>query len=97
MVADGTSIWHLCNSWPEIARAKAARIDYVLSRPQVHEKFFIDGHGDPLIKLPISSPTQFIEWFVPPPIREKMFHFSPDESIAKLKARANKECGKGTY
>jgi Transferase family len=96
MVADGTSIWHFMNSWAEIARAKAAEREYVLSRPPVHEKFFFDEHGDPPIQLPISSPTQFIERFVSPPIRERLFHFSP-ESIAKLKARANQECGKGTF
>ncbi|KAF3341508.1 Subtilisin-like protease SBT5.3 [Carex littledalei] len=91
MVADGTSIWHFWNSWAEIARAKAAGIEYVLSQPPVHEKFFIDGFGDPPIKLPFSSPTQFIERSVSPPIRERLFHFSP-ESIARLKARANQEC-----
>src|ERR1035438_4696226 len=67
MVADGTSIWHFWNSWAEIARAKAAAIEYVLSRPPVHEKFFMDGFGNPPIKLPFSSPTQFIERFVSPP------------------------------
>ena len=95
MVADGTSIWHFWNSWAEIARAKAAGIDYVLSRLPVHEKFFIDGFGDPPIKLPFSSPTEFIEMRVSPPIRESLFHFSP-ESIARLKARANQECEEGT-
>ncbi|KAF3341506.1 acetyltransferase [Carex littledalei] len=95
MVADGTSIWHFWNSWAEIARAKVAGIEYVLSRPVVHEKFFFDVFGDPPIKLPISSPTQFIERLVSPPIRERLFHFSP-ESIATLKARANQECAEGT-
>lgn len=95
MIADGTSIWHFMNSWAEIARAKAAGREYVLSRPPVHEKFFFKGLGDPPIKLPIPSLTQFIERFVSPPLREKLFHFSP-ESIAKLKARANRECEKGT-
>ncbi|KAJ3675707.1 hypothetical protein LUZ60_004749 [Juncus effusus] len=92
IVADGTSIWHFLNAWAEIARAKKADIkNYMLSRPPVLDRWFIEGYEDPPIKLPFSSIAQFIERFEPPSFRERLFHFSP-ESIADLKAKANQEC-----
>jgi Transferase family len=95
-IGDGTSFWMFFNAWAEIARCKAAGKEVVLSQPPVHDKWFIGGYGDPPIKLSYSSPDEFVVRFTPPPLRERMFHFSI-ESLAKLKARANQECGKGTY
>ncbi|KAJ3708999.1 hypothetical protein LUZ61_012704 [Rhynchospora tenuis] len=94
-IGDGTSFWHFFDAWAEISRCKAVGKKVVLSRPPVHDKWFIGGYGEPPIKLPYSSPEEFVVRFSPPPLRERMFHFS-SESLAKLKARANSECGKGT-
>ncbi|KAJ3700022.1 hypothetical protein LUZ61_003727 [Rhynchospora tenuis] len=94
-IGDGTSFWHFFNAWAEISRCIAVRKEVVLSRLPVHDKWFIGGYGEPPIKLPHSSPVEFVVRFSPPPLRERMFHFSI-ESLAKLKARANLECGKGT-
>ncbi|KAJ4793555.1 HXXXD-type acyl-transferase-like protein [Rhynchospora pubera] len=94
-IADGTSYWHFYNAWAEISRGKAVGKKVVLSRLPVHDKWFIGGYGEPPIKLPYSSPVEIVVRFSPPPLRERMFHFT-SESLAKLKARANHECGKGT-
>lgn len=94
-IADGTSFWMFFNAWAEIARCKAAGKEVVLSRQPVHDKWFIGGYGEPPIKLSYSSPTELVLQFAPALFRERMFHFS-SESLGKLKARANQECGKGT-
>ncbi|XP_078169826.1 putative acetyltransferase At3g50280 [Carex rostrata] len=94
VIGDGTSYWMFFNAWAEVARCKAAGKEVVLSQPPVHDKWFIGGYGEPPIKLPYSSPAEFVVRFTPPPLRERIFHFS-SESLAKLKARANRECDKG--
>ncbi|KAH7658061.1 Transferase protein [Dioscorea alata] len=85
--ADGTSFWHFMNTWAEISRTKTT----VPSRPPVLDRYFMDGVKPPL-KLPVSHESDFIDRFSPPPLREKMFHFT-SEAIAKLKAKANEESG----
>ncbi|KAJ3692097.1 hypothetical protein LUZ60_012447 [Juncus effusus] len=96
-IGDGTSFWEFFSAWAEICRAKskAGQELVVLSKPPVHDRFFLQGYAEPPIKLPYLSPDQFVVWFKPPPLRERMFHFS-SESLAKLKARANEEYGQGT-
>ncbi|KAJ4751172.1 HXXXD-type acyl-transferase-like protein [Rhynchospora pubera] len=94
-IIDGTSFWHFLNAWAEIARCKLAGKEVVLSQPPVHDKWFIGSYGEPPIRLPYSSPTEAIVRFSPPPLRDRMFHFS-SQSLAKLKARANQECEKGS-
>ncbi|OAY66418.1 putative acetyltransferase [Ananas comosus] len=93
VVGDGTSYWKFFNAWAEIARA-ADRGGGGLSRPPVHDRWFVDGYGAPPLKLPLTDPSRFLERFAPPPLRERMFHFSR-EAVARLKARANEECGRG--
>ncbi|KAJ3692099.1 hypothetical protein LUZ60_012449 [Juncus effusus] len=93
-IGDGTSFWEFFSAWAEICRAKVGQELVVLSKPPVHDRFFLQGYVGPPIKLPYSSPDQFVVRFKPPPLRERMFHFS-SESLAKLKARANEEYGKG--
>ncbi|XP_039119126.1 uncharacterized acetyltransferase At3g50280-like [Dioscorea cayenensis subsp. rotundata] len=85
--SDGTSFWHFMNTWAEISRTKTT----VPSRPPVHDRYFMDGVKPPL-KLPFSHESEFLDRHSPPPLREKMFHFS-SEAIAKLKAKANQESG----
>lgn len=92
VVGDGTSYWHFFNAWAEIARSKEG--DFTISRPPVHDRWFIEGVTPP-IKLPFSREDEFIESFNPPPLREKIFHFS-SQSIARLKAKANEECDTNT-
>ncbi|KAJ3708997.1 hypothetical protein LUZ61_012702 [Rhynchospora tenuis] len=69
--------------------------EVVLSRPPVHDRWFIGGYGEPPIRLPYSSPTEFVVRSSTSLLRERIFHFS-NESLAKLKARANQEFGEGT-
>ncbi|CAL9091900.1 unnamed protein product [Musa textilis] len=89
-VGDGAAYWHFFNAWAEIARNAGAG---GLSRPPVHDRWFIDGRENAPLKLPYSHPDEFIERFAPTVLcHEKVFHFSP-ESIAHLKAKANRECG----
>ncbi|ONK81076.1 uncharacterized protein A4U43_C01F24960 [Asparagus officinalis] len=89
VVGDGTSYWHFFNAWAEIARSTKEG-DFTISRPPVHDRWFIEEENPP-IKLPFSDPEEYIERPNPPPLREKIFHFS-SQSIAQLKAKANKEC-----
>ncbi|PKA64441.1 putative acetyltransferase [Apostasia shenzhenica] len=91
VAGDGTAYWHFFNSWAEIARSEIdlTGIGVKLSRPPVHERWFIEGENPP-ITLPFSDPSQFVERFSPPPLRERFFHFSSD-TLAALKARANHE------
>ncbi|KAJ6828009.1 putative acetyltransferase-like [Iris pallida] len=88
VVGDGTSFWHFFNSWAEIARS-GNNESLALSQPPVHDRWFIDGEAPP-VKLPFADPSEFLERFAPPLLRERMFHFS-SHSIAKLKAKANAE------
>lgn len=92
VVGDGISYWHFLNAWAEITRAKEG--DISISRPPVHDRWFIEGECPP-IKLPFSHPDEYIERFRPPPFREKIFHFS-SHSIGQLKAKANSECDTNT-
>ncbi|XP_078170098.1 putative acetyltransferase At3g50280, partial [Carex rostrata] len=94
-IGDGTSFWMFFNAWAEIARCKATGTEVMLSWLPVHARWFIGGYGEPPIKLSYSSPTDFVVRFAPPPLRERMFHFS-SETLTKLKASANQECGKDT-
>ncbi|KAL8166010.1 hypothetical protein V2J09_007509 [Rumex salicifolius] len=89
---DGTSYWHFFNSWSEIFMANGDNI--VISRPPIHKRWFIDGTG-PILKLPYTHTDEFISRLVAPKLRERIFHLSP-QSLAKLKAKANEECGGNT-
>ncbi|XP_072965032.1 protein ENHANCED PSEUDOMONAS SUSCEPTIBILITY 1-like [Typha angustifolia] len=89
VLADGTSYWHFFQSWAEISRTKFTS-ELTLSRPPVLDRWFIEGYGSPPIKLPFQDPSQFIYRYTPSLLRERMFHLS-QESLAKLKAKANQE------
>ncbi|KAJ3701653.1 hypothetical protein LUZ61_005358 [Rhynchospora tenuis] len=94
LLGDGSSFWNFFTAWAEITRCQIAGKEVVLSQTPSHDRWFLGGYGEPPIKLPYSSPEEFIVRFSLPPLRQRMFHFS-SESLAKLKARANQECGKG--
>ncbi|CAA6670512.1 unnamed protein product [Spirodela intermedia] len=88
-VGDGTSFWSFFNAWAEISRSKEDGRGH-LSKPPVLERWFADGRSP--IKMPFTHEDQFIERFSPPPLREKMFHFT-GASLSQLKAGANEERG----
>ncbi|XVF17663.1 hypothetical protein REPUB_Repub10bG0142800 [Reevesia pubescens] len=87
VVVDGASFWHFFNSWAEISRGNSIH----LSKLPVLQRWFLDGINHP-IHIPQSYFKQIREEYVPPPLREKIFHFTK-ENIAKLKAKANAEVG----
>lgn len=82
-LGDGTSYWHFFSTWAEISRTGD------ISRPPIMDRWFI---RDLPITLPFSHTSEFIERPVRRPLRERVFHFSAN-SVAALKARANKESG----
>ncbi|XP_050366825.1 uncharacterized acetyltransferase At3g50280-like [Argentina anserina] len=91
-LVDGTSYWHFFNTWSEIFQAEENNNTLSkISRPPVLDRWFPEGHG-PIFSLPYTNPDEFVYRFESPELRERMFHFS-SESLAKLKAKANSECG----
>uniref|UniRef100_A0A803L628 anthranilate N-benzoyltransferase n=1 Tax=Chenopodium quinoa TaxID=63459 RepID=A0A803L628_CHEQI len=87
VVVDGTSYWHFWKIWSEIHRANGKQL--LVSRLPNHKRWFPDGYG-PAIPLPFTHPNEFVSRYEVGQLRERIFHFSP-ESIARLKAKANKE------
>ncbi|KAG5030717.1 hypothetical protein GLYMA_06G041400v4 [Glycine max] len=92
VIGDGTSYWNFFNTWSEIfqAQAEGHEYDVPISHNPIHNRWFPELYG-PLINLPFKNHDEFISRFESPKLRERIFHFSA-ESIAKLKAKANKEC-----
>ncbi|KAK4277457.1 hypothetical protein QN277_015455 [Acacia crassicarpa] len=92
-LGDGTSYWRFFNAWSEIFRALEADNsdgDLIpISRPPIHNRWFPEGCGPP-ISLPFKHHDEFISRLEAPVLRERIFHFTA-ESIAKLKAKANRE------
>ncbi|KAI3959300.1 hypothetical protein MKW98_018890 [Papaver atlanticum] len=99
-VVDGMSFWHFFNAWAEICRAKE-NSDEFISRPAILERWFLkehqkevdnDEHQDTnsIIHLPFSHPDEFIHRYPPPPLVEKIFHFSA-QSMSQLKEQANND------
>ncbi|KAK0604554.1 hypothetical protein LWI29_016803 [Acer saccharum] len=77
-VLDGTSFWHFFNSWSEISRGLDS-----LSKPPVLERWFLHDTDCPIL-IPSFKKEQLHSKFVPPPLQQRVFHFTA-ESIAKLK------------
>ncbi|WVZ95497.1 hypothetical protein U9M48_041253 [Paspalum notatum var. saurae] len=90
-VADGTTFWHLFNTWSEISRRSSGGIEsFELSSPApALERWFVDGSPVP-ITLPFAKLEDIVRRPAYPPVRECFFHFSA-ESVKKLKAKANAE------
>ncbi|MED6208307.1 hypothetical protein PIB30_043758 [Stylosanthes scabra] len=93
-LADGTSYWKFFNSWSDIFQSQLKEgkdfdVANIISHKPIHKRWFPQG-CDPIINLPFKHPDEFICRFEAPKLRERIFHFSA-ESIAKLKAKANKE------
>ncbi|KAI3876734.1 hypothetical protein MKX03_019503 [Papaver bracteatum] len=83
-VCDGTSFWHFMNSWSEICRGGG--LTNHISQPPIFKRRFLDGTEYP-IRFPFPVPELYTKPYYPPPLEQRIFHFSP-ESIAKLKAKA---------
>lgn len=90
-VGDGTSFWHFFNSFSEIFRAfTSGKTDFdKISRVPDLERWFPGNHKGP-INLPYRDASEFLDRFEAPVLKERIFHFSA-ESLATLKARANRE------
>ena len=94
-VLDGTSFIHFVSALSEILSSKDGGDNpNQISRVPLYKMFAPDGYG-PIFKLPYLEPEEFVTRYDPGPIRDRIFHFSP-ESIARLKAKANEECRSGT-
>ncbi|KAI4321045.1 hypothetical protein MLD38_034468 [Melastoma candidum] len=90
-VVDGTSYWHFFNAFSEIFQAfTGGKTDLnEISCPPVLERWFPGNMKGP-INLPFRDAGEFVDRFEAPVLQERIFHFSA-ESLAALKARANRE------
>ncbi|KAJ1266869.1 hypothetical protein BS78_07G012600 [Paspalum vaginatum] len=92
-VADGSTFWHLFNTWSEISRrsiSSGSEESFDLSSPApALERWFVDGSPVP-ITLPFGKLEEIVRRPVYPPVRECFFHFSA-ESVKRLKEKANAE------
>ncbi|XP_040381219.1 uncharacterized acetyltransferase At3g50280-like [Oryza brachyantha] len=86
-LSDGTAFWDFINAWAEIVRAAPA--GPLTSRPPLLKRWSPQGDGAPVV-LPYADLSEVIERLKPPPLRERMLHFS-SESLVALKERARQE------
>nr|POE93731.1 putative acetyltransferase [Quercus suber] len=89
-VVDGTSFWHFFKTWSEISRGN--NIDIISQSGPIFQRCFFDGIIDFPMHIPFHHNEIPDERFIPPPLKQKVFHFSK-EKIAQLKAKANAEMG----
>jgi hypothetical protein len=87
-LGDGTGYWNFFNTLSEIFQNDNL-VSGPISHQPIHTRWFPEGYG-PIINLPFKHHDDFIFRYEAPILRERIFHFSA-ESIAKLKAKANKE------
>jgi len=88
-VADGTTFWHLFNTWSEISRSGSDADRELSTPPPVLDRRFPDSCPVP-IRLPFGKLEDIVRRPVYLPVRECFLHFS-SESVKKLKAKANAE------
>ena len=82
-VVDGTSFWHFFITWSEFSRDN--NIDFLPQSGPIFQRYFFDGIIDCPIRIPFHHNEVPDERFIPPPLKQKVFHFSK-EKIAQLKA-----------
>ncbi|CAL5017507.1 unnamed protein product [Urochloa decumbens] len=89
-LSDGTAFWDFLNAWAGISRTLSVGggDKFHLQPPPLLERWSPDGRL-PLV-LPFPDLSGHIERLSPPPLRERILHFSP-ESLAALKERARQE------
>lgn len=91
-VADGTTFWHLFNTWSEIHRRRGSGgYELATPHPVLDRRFLFDAccPGVP-IPLPFGKAEDMVRRPVYAPVAECFFHFSSD-TVRKLKAKANAE------
>ncbi|KAK4580687.1 hypothetical protein RGQ29_024366 [Quercus rubra] len=88
-VVDGSSFWHFFNTWSEISRGNSSPTS---QSPPIFQRCFFDGIIDFPIHIPFHPNEISNEKSIPPPLKQKVFHFSK-KKIALLKAKANAEMG----
>ncbi|WVZ82978.1 hypothetical protein U9M48_030176 [Paspalum notatum var. saurae] len=84
-LSDGTAFWDLINAW-----AATARQDHPKQKEPLLQRWSPDGLPPRPVLLPFPDLTAVVERLSPPPLRERMLHFSAD-SLEALKARAREE------
>ncbi|CAJ2640967.1 uncharacterized acetyltransferase At3g50280-like [Trifolium pratense] len=86
---DGTAYWNFFNTFSKIFQ-NDNHVFGPISHQPINTRWFPEGYG-PIINLPFKHEAEFIyRYDETANFRERIFHFSA-ESIAKLKAKANKE------
>ncbi|KAK9112735.1 hypothetical protein Scep_020254 [Stephania cephalantha] len=85
---DGTSFWHFINTWSEICRTGTSN-HFISAYPPVFLRWFPDDLRPP-IRFHFAHEHHDHEELISPPLTQRVFHFS-QESIARLKAKANAE------
>ncbi|KAF8775852.1 hypothetical protein HU200_004245 [Digitaria exilis] len=90
-LSDGTALWRFLNVWAGIARARLLdpHSEAFSFQPPLLQRWS-PGGGDLVLPFPDLESAGLIERLPPPPLRERMLHFSP-ESLAALKERARQE------
>ncbi|CAK7355078.1 unnamed protein product [Dovyalis caffra] len=86
LVVDGTSFWNFFNSWSEIHRG----LDHISEPPVLDRWSFLNSSTCLPIHLPLSIIKNKTVRFTPPPLQERVFHFTK-QKISRLKAKANAE------
>lgn len=92
-LSDGTAFWDFLNAWAEIARARLTPPEAprpLTSRRPLFDRWSPDGAAAAPVVLPYADLSEVVERLPPPPLRERMLHFSA-ESLAALKERARQE------
>lgn len=90
-LSDGTAFWDFLNAWAEIARSKLlAPQEPPCPRRPLFERWSPDGGAAAPIVLPCADVSELIKRLSPPPLRERMLHFSA-ESLVALKERARQD------
>ncbi|KAG9450766.1 hypothetical protein H6P81_010731 [Aristolochia fimbriata] len=83
VVGDGVSFWNFFNAWDQMARTG----EICHHKVPIIDRVFLDSKRLPL-SLPFSDLNPHLHRHVPPPLRERIFHFSA-ETIKRLKREAN--------
>ncbi|KAJ1257497.1 hypothetical protein BS78_10G001100 [Paspalum vaginatum] len=91
-LSDGTAFWDFLNAWAATARQKQSPSPSPQKKatPLLQRWSPDDGLPPQPVVLPYPDLTPVVERLSPPPLRERMLHFSAD-SLEALKARAREE------
>ncbi|CAN6223417.1 unnamed protein product [Urochloa humidicola] len=88
-LSDGTALWDFLNAWAGICRS-GGKGGFEFPAPVLERCSADSDSKSAVVVLPFPDLSGLIERIPPPPLRERMLHFSP-ESLAALKDRAREE------